>query len=59
MSQYLANLNLGESVEISGPYGNTSYIGNGNFKIGDGAAKFERVGIVTGGSGITSVFRLI
>ena len=59
MSQHLANLDLGQSVEIAGPFGNASYLGNGTFKFGDSAKKFERVGIVTGGSGITSIFRLI
>jgi cytochrome-b5 reductase len=33
MSQYLNDLEIGESIKVRGPYGKLTYLGDGNFKI--------------------------
>jgi NAD(P)H-flavin reductase len=33
MSQYLNDLEIGESIKVRGPFGKITYLGNGDFKI--------------------------
>lgn len=59
LSNYLDALQEGETIDINGPTGEISYLGNGRFEI-DGSEKvFTKINLVAGGSGITPHWQLI
>jgi NAD(P)H-flavin reductase len=65
MTNYLNELDLGQSITVRGPFGKLTYLGDGNFKI---LKKFKpltflekrytKVGMIAGGSGITPFFQV-
>lgn len=59
MSQYLDQLNLGETVEMEGPKGKLTYFGQGNFEINGKKVKKTQIGMTAGGTGITPIFQII
>jgi NAD(P)H-flavin reductase len=59
MTNILDCIPLGEEVEVKGPTGGISYLGNGKFKIEDKEMTFRRVTLILGGSGITPGYQLI
>jgi NAD(P)H-flavin reductase len=65
MSQYLNDLELGQSIKVRGPFGKLSYFGDGNFKILKKfkpptflEKKYTKVGMIAGGTGITPFFQV-
>jgi len=66
MSQYLNDLNIGESIKVRGPFGKLTYFGDGSFKI---LTKFKpltyrekfynKIGMIAGGTGITPFYQVI
>lgn len=65
MSQYLENMKIGESISFRGPSGRLVYNGNGNFAIRPDkksppvAHKASKVGMISGGTGITPMLQLV
>jgi len=59
VSQYLDSLNVGDSVDISGPNGLVSYSGEGTFLIKRKPTTVKNVGMIAGGTGITPMLQLI
>jgi nitrate reductase (NAD(P)H) len=59
MSNILDCMPLGEEIEIRGPTGEISYLGNGKFNIEGKEKPFSKVSLVLGGSGITPGYALI
>lgn len=65
MSQYLENMNLGDSLKIRGPSGNLVYMSNGNFliKLSKNAApvsyNYRKLGMIAGGTGIAPMLQII
>ena len=61
-TQYLDSLRIGDSVEVAGPSGKVTYIGNGVFSIKTEKEviqkKVKNVGLICGGTGITPCFQL-
>jgi len=71
-TQYLDSLKIGESVEIAGPSGKTTYLGGGLFqhkpteekeeeekKKETQVRKAKNIGLICGGTGITPCFQLL
>jgi len=63
-SNYLANLEKGQIVQLTGPYGNLIYKEPGHFEIieKDGKKrekKFKKLAMIAGGTGITPMFQLV
>lgn len=66
MSQYLNDLQLEEKIQVRGPFGKLTYLGDGFFKI---LTKFKpltfrektykKVGMIAGGTGITPFYQVI
>ncbi|XP_008309557.1 NADH-cytochrome b5 reductase 2 [Cynoglossus semilaevis] len=65
MSQYLDNMEIGDTVDFRGPNGLLVYDGNGQFSIRADkkseprVRKFKQVGMIAGGTGITPMLQLI
>uniref|UniRef100_UPI00398F4907 NADH-cytochrome b5 reductase 3-like n=1 Tax=Pristiophorus japonicus TaxID=55135 RepID=UPI00398F4907 len=65
MSQYLEDMNLGDTIHFRGPSGLLTYQGKGKFSIQSDKksppeAKFaKKLGMIAGGSGITPMLQLI
>ncbi|CAG9322447.1 unnamed protein product [Blepharisma stoltei] len=59
MTQYLDSLKNGDKLEISGPKGRLTYLGNGNVDIEGAKFKVKHFGFIAGGTGITPCFQLI
>eukprot|EP00961_Rhodomonas_salina_P237474 3210306-Rhodomonas_salina.1 len=59
MSQHLAAMAVGDSVEIKGPVGHFTYMGNGACKIHQTLRKCKKIGFVCGGSGLTPAYQVI
>ncbi len=60
MTQYLDSLNIGDSIDISGPKGRLKYHGFGKFQIQDNPIfTVKELGLIAGGTGITPCFQLI
>lgn len=63
-SQYLDSLKVGDTVDIAGPKGETTYKGSGKFQIEnpwDNSTKelqCSRIAMVAGGSGITPLYQI-
>ncbi len=65
MTNYLNNLDLGQSITVRGPFGKLTYLGDGNFKILKKfkpltflEKRYSKVGMIAGGSGITPFFQV-
>jgi len=59
MSQFLNNLQIGDSIEARGPVGHIEYKGNGTFHI-DGQAVFTTsICMLAGGTGITPMYQVM
>jgi NAD(P)H-flavin reductase len=61
MSQYLANLKVGDKLFMSGPVGKCKYLGNGRFyKIPQKKLMFaKKITFIAGGTGITPFYQLL
>jgi nitrate reductase (NAD(P)H) len=59
MSQHLSNLQVGESVEMRGPFGHIEYIGSGRYRSQGKEHYMKRCAMVAGGIGITPVYQVI
>jgi cytochrome-b5 reductase len=60
MSQYMESLEVGNSVQIQGPFGKIEYFGRGNWKgMGKKYGKRNQIGLICGGSGVTPMIQLI
>jgi len=59
MSAVLDKLQVGDTVEISGPYGLFQYHNRGIISYKRCKGKFNRIGLLAGGSGITPMLQLI
>jgi nitrate reductase (NAD(P)H) len=59
MSNILDCMPIGEEIEIRGPTGEITYNGNGSFTISDKEYTFNRINLVSGGSGITPGYALL
>jgi len=68
MSQHLAKLEVGGTIDVRGPLGEIEYVGHGEFKIrrkdasGKNAwvsKKVSRVNLLAGGTGITPMLQII
>lgn len=62
-TQYIDTLRIGDTIEIAGPAGRTTYCGEGVFKTMIGEEVIQRkkknIGMIAGGTGITPCFQLI
>src|SRR5947207_727323 len=59
MSNTLDCIPLGSEVEVKGPTGDISYVGNGKFVMEGNEMVFSRITVILGGSGITPGYQLI
>ncbi|KAH6940992.1 hypothetical protein HPB50_011848 [Hyalomma asiaticum] len=61
MSQYLDNLQPGDTIEVQGPKGRFVYEGRGHFATADGRRMplVTRLGLVAAGSGVTPMLQLL
>jgi len=59
MSQYLDSLKAGDDVKISGPIGMHEYLGHGKFKSGKKELSCKKLGMMSGGTGITPMLQVI
>mmetsp|Transcript_18487 Transcript_18487/g.18580 ORF Transcript_18487/g.18580 Transcript_18487/m.18580 type:complete len:304 (+) Transcript_18487:76-987(+) len=63
MSQYMNNLQIGESMMMKGPKGHLEYLGNGKLKIKRkqvmNTVTVKKIGMVAGGTGITPMLQII
>ena len=60
MSQYLNTLNLGDTLDIQGPFGMHEYIAPGTFKTnGRILEPVNHIGLIAGGTGITPMLQVI
>ncbi|XP_077293692.1 NADH-cytochrome b5 reductase 2 isoform X2 [Arctopsyche grandis] len=65
MSQYLENMNIGDTIDVRGPSGRLTYLENGNFAIKklrkDPPTKIfaKKLNMIAGGTGITPMLQLI
>ena len=63
MSQYVDSLQIGDTIDVSGPKGNLSYQGNGLvhiFNKGEINAKtYKHFAFIAGGTGITPAYQII
>ncbi|KAJ9118108.1 hypothetical protein QFC22_004007 [Naganishia vaughanmartiniae] len=59
LSNYLDVMIEGEDIDIKGPTGEITYLGNGKFKINDDEFHFNKLNLVAGGTGLTPHWQLI
>ncbi|KFM78000.1 NADH-cytochrome b5 reductase 2, partial [Stegodyphus mimosarum] len=65
MSQYLNNMNIGDTIDVRGPSGRLIYLGKGKFSVKATPKSqptvhvVKRVGMIAGGTGITPMLQLI
>ncbi|KAL8425126.1 hypothetical protein Efla_006087 [Eimeria flavescens] len=59
MSRFLDGLQIGDQLDVEGPFGRITYHGRGAFTVGPRMLKKRRVGLLAGGTGITPIFQLI
>jgi len=63
MSQYLSKLKLGDTIDIKGPHGALTYLGDGDFLIkrkgGEIKQHVNKIGMIAGGTGITPMLQLV
>jgi NAD(P)H-flavin reductase len=57
---FLDRLKVGNHIAVNGPFGLIEYIGNGVFNLpGRKGAKFDHVGMMAGGSGVTPMLQIL
>lgn len=59
VSQQLDLLVLGDEVEVQGPFGLVTFLGDSRFKVGKKTVKRTMVGLLAAGSGITPVLQIL
>jgi len=59
MSQYFESLTIGDSIDLSGPYGLIEYCGKGVFKSKGREHRVSEIGMLAGGTGITPMLQII
>jgi len=59
MSQYFGNLRVGQSIEMSGPWGSIEYTAPGEFTYLKKVMKKTHIGMLAGGTGITPMLQVI
>ena len=59
MSQYLGGLKPGDKVDVTGPVGTHTYLGNGKFKSGTKEHTCKKLGMMAGGTGLTPMLQVI
>lgn len=59
MTQYLDELKVGDEIEVKGPIGHFTYLGNGYFKANKTLRQTSHISMVAGGTGITPMLQLI
>lgn len=59
MSQWLDKLNIGDKMDVAGPFGLIEYKGNGTLSIKRKDHQFNQIGMICGGTGITPALQLI
>lgn len=58
MSQYLDSLSPGDTVDIKGPIGHFTYLGNGRIQIHKEERIVKEIGFICGGTGITPAYQV-
>jgi cytochrome-b5 reductase len=59
VSQYVDSLQIGETLDIQGPFGHIEYKGRGVFNVGrKDQAAVSHIGMVAGGTGITPMLQI-
>jgi cytochrome-b5 reductase len=59
MSQFMGRLKVGDSMGVSGPWGQIEYTGPGTFTYMKKTLKKSKVGMVAGGTGITPMLQVL
>ncbi|OEH77189.1 NADH-cytochrome b5 reductase 1 [Cyclospora cayetanensis] len=59
MSQFLQTLQIGDKIDVQGPFGKAKYNGRGSFSLASRVTSKKKVGLLAGGTGITPIFQLI
>jgi len=59
MSQYLGNLQVGDSITLSGPFGLVEYKSRGVFTWKGKSIRTTHLGMIAGGTGITPMLQVI
>lgn len=59
MSQYLGSMVVGDSLDISGPWGMIEYAGRGKWLYGKKEIVASSVGMMAGGTGITPMLQIV
>ena len=59
MSQYLESKQVGDTIEMAGPFGLIEYFGKGKFNIRRKERQVSHVGMIAGGTGITPMLQII
>jgi cytochrome-b5 reductase len=59
MSQYMDTLKVGDKLDIMGPIGTHEYLGKGKFKSGGKEHTCKKVGMMSGGTGITPMLQVM
>uniref|UniRef100_A0A6B2G1X9 NADH-cytochrome b5 reductase n=1 Tax=Myxobolus squamalis TaxID=59785 RepID=A0A6B2G1X9_MYXSQ len=60
VSQYVHSLKVGQTVAISGPYGNITYEGYGRFSMKNGEkVTVSKITMIAGGTGITPMLQIL
>lgn len=63
LTKYLYNLPIGSSIEMKGPHGKFTYLGNGKYELTRGSNKeshhVDAFAMIAGGSGITPIMQII
>lgn len=56
---YLDSKNIGDFIEINGPFGVNQYLGQGEFKLPGRTKKVNHVAMMAGGTGITPMLQVV
>lgn len=59
MSQFLDNMKVGQTIDVSGPFGLFNYQGKGSFSYCGKQRSCQHYGAVAGGTGITPILQVI
>jgi nitrate reductase (NAD(P)H) len=59
MSQYLDSLQIGDAVDMRGPFGRIEYLGRGRYRLQGKELCMKRCAMVAGGTGITPMYQVI
>lgn len=65
MSQHLESLSIGDTIDVSGPKGRITYLGNGKFSVKENVKATEtfrqakQLGLIAGGTGITPMLQVV